>query len=93
MRLIRNHQVEVRGRKQRLVLVVEQQRLNGRDHNVRPPPGVAFLLVDDRVKVVRQVRDKGLARRLVFQLQPIYQEEDAAGVASAEKQLDNSGGH
>ena len=93
MRLIRNHQVKVRRRKQRLVLVVEQQRLNSRDHNMRPPPVVAFLLVDDRVKVVRQVRDKRLVRRLIFQLQPIYQEEDAPGVASAEKQLDNSGGH
>ena len=93
VRLVRNHQVEIRGRKLRLVLVVEQQRLNGGHHDVCPPPVVAFFLVDDRVEVGRQVRNEGLARRLVFQLQPIDQEEDAAGVASAEEQLDDGRGH
>ena len=44
VRFIRDDEVKIRGRKERLIFVVEQQRLNGRHHNFRPPPIVPILL-------------------------------------------------
>ena len=91
VRLVRNHEVEIRGRKEPPVLVVEEQRLHRADHDVGGPPVVAALLVDDRAEIVaEQLAEHAL--RLRLQLQPVHQEERAAGVAGAQEQLDRGGG-
>ena len=81
---------EVGRREQSLVLVVEQQRLHGADHDLGRAPVVSVLLVDDRPEVLRQQLGEDSAG-LFFEFQPVHQEEDAAGVACPQEQLDNRG--
>ena len=91
MRLVRDHQVKIRGRKEAAVLVVKEQRLHRGDDDLGPAPVVAVLLVDHALVIVLEQEDKR-PLRLVFQLQPVHQEEHATGVAAAQKELDDSGG-
>ncbi len=91
MRFVGDDQIEVGRRKELLVFVVEEQRLHGGDDDLGVPPVVAVFLVDDRLVVVGQQRGEGLLR-LIFQFQPIDQEQDAPGVAGAQKELDDGGG-
>ena len=91
VRLVGDHQIEVRGREEPLVLVVEQQGLDGGDDDLGTPPVIAVLFVDDRVKVRRQQRVKDLVS-LVFQFQPVHQKKDATRIAGAKEQLDDRGG-
>ena len=54
MGLVGDDESEVRGRKQLLELVVEEQGLHGTDNNPGLPPIVAFLFVDDCPEVVAE---------------------------------------
>ena len=92
MRFVRNHQVKIRGRKQIPVLVVEQQRLHGSDHDFGAPPVIPPFLVNHGGEVIGEQIAKHLVR-LVFQLQPVHQKQNPARVARAQKQLDDGGGY
>ena len=78
VRFVGDHEVEIGGRKELLVLVVEQQRLNGGDDDFRVAPVVAVLFVDDGLEVVGSRADERLLG-LVLEFQAVHQEEDAAG--------------
>ena len=54
MSFIGDHQIEIGGREERLVFVVEQKRLNRADHDLRAAPIVAVFFVDDGFAVVGQ---------------------------------------
>ena len=90
MRFVGNDQVKVRRREQLLILVVEQQRLHGGNHDFGFAPVVAALFVNDRLVIVGQHLGKRLVG-LVFQLQPIDQKEHALDIARAQEQLDDRG--
>ena len=51
MRLVGDHEIEIRGREDFLVLVVELEGLHRADHNLGTPPVVAVFLVNDCLKV------------------------------------------
>ena len=53
-------------------------------------PVVAILFVDDALVVVREDLLEGL-QRLVFEFQPVHEEEHTAGIAGAEEELDDRG--
>ncbi len=89
--LVRDHEVEVRRRKEALVFVVEKQRLHRGDHDFGAAPVVAVLLVDHGLEVGRQQRRKRLLG-LVFQFETVHQEEHASGVAGAQEELHHRGG-
>ena len=88
MRLVRNHQIEISGREDRAVLVVELEGLDGADDDFCAAPIPAPLLVDDCAEVRREEGVEHLPR-LLFQLQPIHQEEDAPRVAGSQEELDD----
>ena len=88
MGLVGDDESEVRGRKQLLVLVVEEQGLHGTDNDPGLPPIVAFLFVDDCPEVVAEQVIEYLMG-LLLQFQAVYQEERAMGVAGTEKELDD----
>ena len=87
VRLVRDHQVEIRGREERPVLVVEKQRLDRADHDLGRAPVVAFFLVDNRLEVGGKQARENLAR-LLLKLKTVDQKEHAAGVSSPQEQLD-----
>ena len=87
MRLVGNHQIKIRRREKRLVLVVEQQGLNRADHDLRAAPVLPPHLVNHRVKIVGEQVLKHFCG-LVFQFQPVDQKQHAPRISSAEKQLD-----
>ena len=89
--LVGDHEIEVRGREKLLILVVEQQGLNGGDDDLGAPPVVAVLFIDDRLEVRGEQRGEDLPG-LFLQFQPIHQEEGAAGVTGTKEQLDDGGG-
>ena len=91
MRLVRNHEVEVRRGEQRPVLVVEQQRLNGADHDFGAPPVVPPFLIYDGFAVLAQVLPERDCR-LTLEFQPVHEKQDAPRVARSEEQLDDGGG-
>lgn len=91
MRLVRNHQIEIGGREQALVFVVEQQRLHGGDDDLGAAPVVAAFLVDHGLEIGGERGRKGFFG-LVLQLQSIDQKQHTAGVARAQEQLDDRGG-
>ena len=84
-------EVEVGGRKELLVFVVEEQRLNSGDDDLGVPPVVAIFFVDDALVVVREDLLERL-ERLVFELEAVHEEEHTAGVAGTEEELDDGGG-
>ena len=91
MGFVGDDEVEIGRREEPLVLVVEEQRLDGGDDDLGAPPVVAVLLVDDRLEVGGEQRAESLLG-LIFQFEAVHQEENAAGVAGAQKQLDDGGG-
>ena len=93
VRFVGDDEIEVRRRKERLVLVVEQQGLNGGHDDMRAAPVATPFLVDHGVEVVGQVGAEGAPGGLVFQLQAVDQKEHAGGVAGAQEQLDDRGRH
>ena len=74
-----------------LVFVVEEQRLDGGDDDLGVPPVVAILFVDDALVVVREDLLESL-ERLVFEFEPVNEEEHASGIAGAKEELDDGGG-
>ena len=84
MRLVRNHEVEIRRREEAAVLVVELEGLDGADDDLRAAPIVAALLVDDRPEVGREQRREYLPR-LLLQLESIHQEENSLCIAGAQE--------
>jgi len=60
MGLVGDDEIEIGGRKQPLVFVVEEERLDRADHDLGAPPVVAILLVDDGLEIVRQDFLEGL---------------------------------
>jgi len=85
---VRDDQVKVGGREKAHVLVIELQRLDGGDHDLRLAPVLAVFLVDHGLVVVFEQQDEILPG-LVFELQAVDQEENAAGVAGAQEELDD----
>ncbi len=88
---VRDDEVEIGRRKELLVFVIEEQRLDGGDDDLGVPPVVAIFFVDDALVVVREDLLESL-ERLVFEFEPVHEEDDAAGVAGAEEELDDGGG-
>ena len=91
MGFVGNDQVEIGRREEPLVLVVEEQRLHRRDHDLRPPPVVAVFLVDDCLEIGGQQRCEGLSG-LLLQFEAIYQKQRAPGIAGTEEEFDDGGG-
>ena len=71
-----------------MVFVVEQEGLDRGDDDLRPPPVVPVLFVDDRLEIGRQHRRKRFLG-LVFQFQAVHQKQNAPRVAGTQKQLDD----
>ena len=71
-----------------MVLVIEQQGLNGTDDDLGPPPVVTLLLIDDRLKVRGQQSRENLSG-LLLQFQAVHQKQHAPSVGRAQKQLDD----
>ena len=88
MRFVGDHQVEVGGREELLIFVVEEQRLDGGDDNLGAAPVVAVLFVNDDLVVVREHLGEGFLG-LILEFQAIHQEEDPPGVAGAQEELDD----
>ena len=86
-----DYQVEIGRGKKMLVLVVEQERLDGGDDDLGMPPVITAHLIDDRPEVGRKQGVENLVG-LIFQFQPVDQEEHTAGIARAQEQLDDGGG-
>ena len=91
VRFVGDDEVEVGGRKELLVFIVEEQGLDRGDDDFGVPPVVAIFFVDNTLVVVREDPLESL-ERLVFQLQPVDEEKHAPGVAGAEEELDDGGG-
>ena len=90
MRFVGDDQIEVRGREQPPVFVVEQQGLDGRDDDLGAAPIVPLLLVHDGREVRAEQRGEDFAG-LLLQFQPVHQEQDAPRIARAQEQLDDRG--
>jgi hypothetical protein len=80
MGFIGNHKVEVSGRKNVLVFIVEQERLHGTDDDFRVSPIVPILFEDNGLVVVCEQSREGLLG-LVFKFQPIDEEKNSSRVA------------
>src|ERR1700676_2430671 len=91
MRFVRDDKVEIGGRKEMLVFVIEEQRLDRGDDDFGMTPVVTILLIDDALVVVREDLLESL-ECLVFEFEPVHEEKHAAGVAGAEEELDDGGG-
>ncbi|MPN60636.1 hypothetical protein SDC9_208365 [bioreactor metagenome] len=50
---VRDDEIEIGGREEPLIFIVEEQGLDRRDDDVRPAPIIAVLFIDDRAEVVR----------------------------------------
>ena len=91
VRLVGDHEIEVGGREEGLVLVVEQQGLDGRDHDLGRAPVVAPLFVSHRLEVRREQGREDFPG-LLLQLEAVHEEQHARGVAGAKEQLDDGRG-
>ena len=91
MRFVGNHEIKIRRRKTLLIFVVEQQRLDGGDNDLRLSPVVASFLVHNRPEVYRQQRCEHLGG-LIFQFQPVDEKKHATDVTGTQKQFDDRGG-
>ena len=76
MRFVGDNQIEISRRKKLLVFVVEEQRLDGSDHNFSVSPVVAIFFEDDGFVIVGEHLVESFVG-LVFKLQTIYEEEYA----------------
>src|ERR1019366_8806912 len=83
-------EIEVGRREELLVLVIEEQGLDGGNNDLRTSPVVAVFLVNDRLKVGGQLKGQGLLG-LVLQFQAVHEEEHAAGIAGTQEELDDGG--
>ena len=91
VRFIRNDEIEVGRREELLILVVEEQGLDGGDDNLCVAPVIPALLVNHRLAVGGEQCHKSFPG-LVFQFETIHQEQHAPGVSRTKKKLDDCGG-
>jgi len=70
VRFVGDHQVEIGWREELLVFVVEEQRLHGGDDDLGAPPIIAIFLIDDRLEIGGEQRDKCLFC-LILQLEAV----------------------
>ena len=62
--------------------------MNGGDDDLGAVPVVAVLFIDNRLEIRRKQCSENLMR-LVFQFQPVDQEEHTAGISGAQEKLDD----
>ncbi len=85
---IGDHQVEVIRREQSLIAVFRHEGLHCRDDDLCLAPVIAVFLIHHRLIVVLQVIDKRLLC-LIFQLQPVHQEQYPPCIAGTQEEFDH----
>ena len=73
-------------------MLVVRNGLDGGDQNLGALPVAAAVLINSGVEIGLEVALKVLFS-LLFQLEAVNQKEHAPGVAGAQKELDDGGGH
>ena len=91
MRFVRYDEVEVGGRKEPLVPVVEEQRLDGCDDDFGASPVIPVFLVNDRREVVRQ-KSAECRFRLSLEFEAIHEKENATRVSRSQEEFDDRRG-
>ncbi|OQC04805.1 MAG: hypothetical protein BWX80_02323 [Candidatus Hydrogenedentes bacterium ADurb.Bin101] len=91
MGLVGDQEVEICGREQTAVLVVELEALYRGNDDLRLAPVVPVFFVDDRAEVVLKETDKGFPC-LRFEFKPVHKKQGAFRVDSPHEEFDHGGG-
>jgi hypothetical protein len=87
VRFVADDELEIRRGELVQEAVARGQALNGRHHHLCLFPILPLLFVDDGADAVVGEVGVEVLPRLILQLQPVHEEEDAVGVLGAEIQL------